>query len=113
MSELGRLDGVHVMDLYAGSGALGLEALSRGAASVLLVESDSRAAAVIKANVKVVGLPGATVAANRVERVLARKQGDPANGYGSVAVYCVIIAIAIAAVGWLVLWYSRIRVIKP
>ena len=38
---------------------------------------------------------------------------DPANGYGSVAVYCVIIAIAIAAVGWLVLWYSRIRVIKP
>lgn len=84
MSELGRLDGVHVMDLYAGSGALGLEALSRGAASVLLVESDSRAAAVIKANVKVVGLPGATVAANRVERVLARKQGDPANGYGLV-----------------------------
>ena len=38
---------------------------------------------------------------------------DPAHGYGSVAVYCVIIAIAIAAVGWLVLWYSRIRVIKP
>ena len=38
---------------------------------------------------------------------------DPANGYGSVAVYCVMIAIAIAAVGWLVLWYSRVKVLKP
>jgi hypothetical protein len=38
---------------------------------------------------------------------------DPANGYGSVAVYCVMIAVAIAAVGWLVLWYSRIKVLKP
>lgn len=81
MSELGRLDGVHVMDLYAGSGALGLEALSRGAASVLLVESDSRSAAVIKANVKVVGLPGATVATDRVERLLARNRVQRENGY--------------------------------
>lgn len=64
------------MDLYAGSGALGLEALSRGAAHVLLVESDTRAAAVIKANVKAVGLPGAAVAADRVERLLARPRGE-------------------------------------
>jgi 16S rRNA (guanine966-N2)-methyltransferase len=77
MSEFGDLGGVHVMDLYAGSGALGLEALSRGAASVLLVESDARAAAVIKANVKVVGLPGATVAADRAERLLARPRDEP------------------------------------
>ncbi len=81
MSEFGRLDGVHVMDLYAGSGALGLEALSRGAASVLLVESDSRSAAVIKANVKVVGLPGATVATDPGGRVLGRNQGGRENGY--------------------------------
>jgi 16S rRNA (guanine966-N2)-methyltransferase len=47
LSEFGDLDGAHVMDLYAGSGAVGLEALSRGAKSVLLVESDARAAAVI------------------------------------------------------------------
>ena len=59
-----------------GPGALGLEALSRGAASVLLVESDARAAAVVKANVKALGLPGATVAADRVERLLARPPGD-------------------------------------
>jgi 16S rRNA (guanine966-N2)-methyltransferase len=72
LSELGRFDGVRVLDLYAGSGAIGLEALSRGAESVLLVESDARAAAVIKANVKVVDLPGATVTVDRVERLLTR-----------------------------------------
>ncbi len=72
LSELGRFDRVRVLDLYAGSGAIGLEALSRGAERVLLVESDARAAAVIKANVKAVDLPGATVAVDRVERLLAR-----------------------------------------
>lgn len=71
LSELGTLDGKHVLDLYAGSGAVGLEALSRGAESVLLVESDVRAAAVIKANIKAVGLPGARVVASRVERLLS------------------------------------------
>jgi 16S rRNA (guanine966-N2)-methyltransferase len=81
MSEFGGLDGLHVMDLYAGSGALGLEALSRGAARVLLVESDTRAAAVIKANVKAVALPGATVAVDRVERLLARPQDEQGSGY--------------------------------
>ena len=76
MSEFGSLAGVRAMDLYAGSGALGIEALSRGAASVLLVESDARAAAVVKANVKAVGLPGATVTTDRVERLLARPQPE-------------------------------------
>jgi 16S rRNA (guanine966-N2)-methyltransferase len=71
-SELGGLDGRRVLDLYAGSGAVGLEALSRGASQVLLVESDPRAAAVIKANIATVGLPGATVVADRVERLLGR-----------------------------------------
>jgi 16S rRNA (guanine966-N2)-methyltransferase len=72
LSELGTFDGARVLDLYAGSGAIGLEALSRGAERVLLVESDARAAAVIKANVKAVDLPGATVAVDRVDRLLAR-----------------------------------------
>ena len=76
MSEFGDLGGVHVMDLYAGSGALGLEALSRGAASVLLVESDARAAAVVKANIEALGLTGATVAVDKVERLLARPRGE-------------------------------------
>lgn len=52
---------VHVLDLFAGSGALGLEALSRGAASAVLVEKSRSAARVIEANVATVGCPGATV----------------------------------------------------
>ncbi len=55
------LDGAAVLDLYAGSGAVGLESLSRGAAHVLLVENDARAARVIARNVTTVGLPGAVV----------------------------------------------------
>jgi 16S rRNA (guanine966-N2)-methyltransferase len=47
-----------VLDLYAGSGALGLEALSRGAASVVLVESDRAAAATIRTNADAVRRPG-------------------------------------------------------
>jgi 16S rRNA (guanine966-N2)-methyltransferase len=68
-----RLDftGLAVLDLYAGSGALGLEALSRGAASAVLVESDHRAAAMITRNVAALGLPGATVRRATVATVLA------------------------------------------
>jgi 16S rRNA (guanine966-N2)-methyltransferase len=45
------LTGLSVLDLYAGSGGLGLEALSRGAASALFVESDRRAATVLERNI--------------------------------------------------------------
>jgi 16S rRNA (guanine966-N2)-methyltransferase len=68
------LDGARVLDLYAGSGAVGLEALSRGAEHATLVESDMRAATVIKRNVEAVGLPGARVVVDRVERFLASDQ---------------------------------------
>jgi 16S rRNA (guanine966-N2)-methyltransferase len=77
-SELGgSLAGSRWLDLYAGSGAVGLEALSRGAAAALFVESDARAAAVIRENITRVGLPGAQVAVGPVERVLARGPGGP------------------------------------
>jgi len=72
---LGSLDGARVLDLYAGSGAVGLEALSRGAEHVLLVEHGARAARVIRENIEAIGLPGAVLAADRVERVLARGPG--------------------------------------
>lgn len=65
------LDGAKVLDLYAGSGALGLEAASRGAAIVLLVESHKAAAKVIRANIDVLGLRGARVIVDTVERALA------------------------------------------
>jgi 16S rRNA (guanine966-N2)-methyltransferase len=71
-SMLGSLAGARVLDLYAGSGAVGLEALSRGAGHVLLVEHGTRAARVIRQNIEAIGLPGAELAAERVERVLAR-----------------------------------------
>jgi len=63
--------GISVLDLYAGSGALGLEALSRGAASALFVEADQRAAAVITTNITALGFGGATVRRAPVASVLA------------------------------------------
>jgi 16S rRNA (guanine966-N2)-methyltransferase len=72
VSMLGSLDGARVLDLYAGSGAVGLEALSRGAEHVLLVEHGARAARVIRENIEAIGLSGAVLTADRVERVLAR-----------------------------------------
>lgn len=72
-------DGLRVLDLYAGSGALGLEALSRGAASALFVESDSRAVSVIKRNIATLGLPGATVRRGAVAAVLASGAENPVD----------------------------------
>jgi 16S rRNA (guanine966-N2)-methyltransferase len=65
------LDGAAVLDLCAGSGALGLEALSRGAEHALFVEADRRASAVLRRNVEALGLPGATVRASSAATVLA------------------------------------------
>jgi 16S rRNA (guanine966-N2)-methyltransferase len=71
----GGLADAAVLDLYAGSGAVGLEALSRGAAEVLLVEADARAAQVIRENIENVGLPGVRLLTERVQRVLSRGPG--------------------------------------
>ena len=54
------LQGARVLDLFAGSGALGLEAVSRGAAFCLFVESDEAARGAIRDNVEALGLFGAT-----------------------------------------------------
>jgi 16S rRNA (guanine966-N2)-methyltransferase len=53
------LEGARVLDLFAGSGAVGLEALSRGAAEVVLVEADRSACEVLRRNIDSVRLPGA------------------------------------------------------
>jgi len=76
-SQLGAFAGLRVLDLYAGSGALGLEALSRGASHVLLVESDQRAVLTIRSNLAAVGLPGGQVVATSVERALAAPPVEP------------------------------------
>jgi 16S rRNA (guanine966-N2)-methyltransferase len=72
------LDGARFADLYAGSGAVGLEAVSRGAAHVLLVESDGRAVRTIRDNAAALAAgPKARVVAAKVESVLA---GPPDGG---------------------------------
>ncbi|CAM5358464.1 DNA methylase [Streptomyces tanashiensis] len=64
------LAGSRVADLYAGSGAVGLEALSRGAVHALLVEADPRAAKTIRDNVRSIGLPGAELRTGRAEQIV-------------------------------------------
>ena len=72
LASLGAIDGAVVADLFAGSGALGIEALSRGATSVHFVESDRRAAAVIEENLAALGLDDRGVVLRRpVEGALA------------------------------------------
>ncbi|WP_369199881.1 16S rRNA (guanine(966)-N(2))-methyltransferase RsmD [Streptomyces sp. PU-14G] len=66
--------GLRVLDLYAGSGAVGLEALSRGAAHALLVEPDAKAVRTIRQNVRTVGLPGAEVRVGKAAQTVA---GEP------------------------------------
>jgi 16S rRNA (guanine966-N2)-methyltransferase len=73
------LTGLAVLDLYAGSGALGLEALSRGAASALFVESDQRSAAVIARNIDALRLTGATLRRGAVTAVLAQRTSGPVD----------------------------------
>ena len=57
-SMLGDVGGARVLDLYAGSGALGIEALSRGAASAVFVDSEARAAEAIRRNLDTLGARG-------------------------------------------------------
>lgn len=70
-SALGDLAGARVLDLYAGTGALGLEALSRGAGIAVLVERDPRVLAVLRDNARLLALPGAVVIGAPVARFLA------------------------------------------
>ncbi|MHB1615498.1 MAG: RsmD family RNA methyltransferase, partial [Actinomycetes bacterium] len=109
---LGGLGGCVVLDLYAGSGALGLEALSRGARSALLVEADRAAAGIAVANARRLGLPGAQVLVSRVEQLVARPPADllvadvvladPPYDLAAEAVRGVLVGMA--RHGWLAPW---------
>lgn len=100
-------DSARVLDLFAGAGTLGLEALSRGAAEVVFVEADRRHGQVLRENLAVVakGCPGrATVVQSRVERHLDGTASafdlvflDPPYGVGAVAPT----VTRLAAGGWL------------
>ncbi|MGN0064936.1 MAG: 16S rRNA (guanine(966)-N(2))-methyltransferase RsmD [Nocardioides sp.] len=73
----GSLSGMRVLDLYAGSGAVGLEAWSRGASAVTLVEHDRRTAALIGENARAIGCDVAQVLAQSVRTVLASAPAQP------------------------------------
>lgn len=75
LGSLGAVDEATVLDLFAGSGAMGIEALSRGAARATFVDSDPRARRAIEANLASCGLSAAAeVVAGPVERFLAGAQ---------------------------------------
>jgi 16S rRNA (guanine(966)-N(2))-methyltransferase RsmD len=70
-AALGDLDGLAVLDLYAGTGALAIEALSRGAGRAVLVERDARALEALRANLATLGIPRETAEVRRGEALRA------------------------------------------
>jgi 16S rRNA (guanine966-N2)-methyltransferase len=72
---IGPVDGASVLDLFAGSGAYGLEALSRGAGSVVFAESDPAACTAIRQNLEKLRLTGATVLCRDAIQVLSQEAG--------------------------------------
>lgn len=79
LDHMNVLEGATVLDLFAGTGALGLEALSRGAARATLVEKASAAARVASANVRATGLPARVVTAD-VRAYLGGRGGEALTG---------------------------------
>lgn len=120
-SRLGSFEELRVADLFAGSGALGLEALSRGASSATFVESDAKAAAVLRRNAdtlrashRVQILPGSALAlpqSKPFDLIFA----DPpyAPGSGSAAVAAVTKADWLAPGGWMSVETSRDDAVDP
>jgi len=74
--SLGAIEGARVLDLFAGSGALGVEALSRGAGSAVFVEPDRATRQVIEANVELVDAARATIVAGTAATHLASCEAD-------------------------------------
>jgi 16S rRNA (guanine966-N2)-methyltransferase len=76
-AALGSLAGLRFLDLYAGSGAVGLEARSRGVGMVTLVEQDRRIAALIRENARALRLDSVDVVSSSVDRALAHEPRAP------------------------------------
>jgi 16S rRNA (guanine966-N2)-methyltransferase len=118
-SRLGSFEELRVADLFAGSGALGFEALSRGAASVTFVENDAKAVAVIRRNAEKLGAPAQVLASS----ALALPRSDPfdlifadppyAAGSGSAAVAAVTAAGWLAGGGWMSVEIGRKDSVDP
>lgn len=120
-SRVGSFEDLRVADLFAGSGALGLEALSRGAAAVTFVESDSAAAVIIRRNAARLGAADRTNVIASSALALPRAEpfdlifADPpyAQGSGTAAVAAINAAGWLAAGGWLSVETSRSDSVDP
>jgi 16S rRNA (guanine966-N2)-methyltransferase len=120
-SRLGSFEDLRVADLFAGSGALGLEALSRGAASATFVENDAQAAAAIKRNAAKLGagdrarlLGGSALALSRSDPFDLIFADPPyAPGSGSAAVQAVAKADWLAPGGWMSVETARNDAVDP
>jgi 16S rRNA (guanine966-N2)-methyltransferase len=101
-SRLGSFEGLQVADLFAGSGALGLEALSRGAAHCVFVEKDRRAVEAIRANIAALGASGEVLPRGAEHAALPGPVDlaflDPPYGSGLAA--AALAALPLAPGGW-------------
>jgi len=106
-SRLGSFDDLRIADLFAGSGALGFEALSRGAVSATFVDSDTAAAAAIKRNASKLGTAAEILGGSALALPRARQFdlifADPpyAEGAGTSVVQSVLKADWLAPGGWM------------
>lgn len=118
-SRLGSFEDLRVADLFAGSGALGFEAISRGAASATFVESDAKAAAVIRRNAEKLGATAQVLGSSAL--ALPRSQpfdlifADPpyAAGAGTAVLQAVESAGWLASGGWISIETSRADEVDP
>lgn len=115
VSRLGTFDGLRIADLFAGSGAFGFEALSRGAAFGCFVEQDARALAAIRANAAALGVTGQARLVGGSALSLPKAEpfdlvfADPpyAAGSGTAAVRAVAEAGWLAPGGWMAVETER------
>jgi 16S rRNA (guanine966-N2)-methyltransferase len=121
VSRLGSFEGLRVADLFAGSGALGFEALSRGAGFACFVENDPKAAAAIRANAADLGatervqiLGGSALALPRSEPFdLVFADPPYAPGSGTAAVRAVVAAGWLTPGGWMAVETARDVSVEP
>jgi 16S rRNA (guanine966-N2)-methyltransferase len=118
-SRIGSFENLRVADLFAGSGALGFEALSRGAASATFVENEAKAAAIIRRNAEKLGasvqILGSSALALPQSQAFHLILADPpyAIGSGTAAVKAVEAAGWLASGGWMSVETSRNDPVDP
>jgi len=119
LDSRGRVRGAHVLDAFAGTGALGLEAMSRGAASVTFIESAKPALAALRKNIDTLGVT-ARVIAKPVERAASELDGNlfdlvfcdpPWSELGTLLPVITSLARFVTKNGWLVLEHDKRSII--